>query len=257
MLIAGQWILPPAVVVTLGLFECVLGWLVIAFIPSRRLSIVVVSVFVLFVGVLALQANAGLQRCSCLGSSGLPVNTVLVFDVFAVCSCMWLREHWCQPLRISSDMVADLIGGIKFAVPAALVAALGWFGSLEAASDFIAGSPLRVNSREQFLGQVEPNTEIVTTFSLRNTAAESIRILGAKSSCRCFAVKDLPLELAAGEEKQIRISLYSQSDAGSQRESAMLIFSRSAPRIVLGATVLVHPGRDQQDAKLKREKSGD
>ncbi len=254
MLVGGHWIVPAAFVVMIGVLECVVGWMVIAFIPSRGLLAVVVCMFTVFLGVLALQAYSGLHRCSCLGSSGLPVTTVMCFDIAVVCSCVLFRDRWCYPIELSDGMARDLIGGLKIAVPVALVAAVLWFGSLEAASDFLAGSAVRVIAREQFLGSVEPDTEISAVFTVRNPGSQTIKILGAKSSCRCYAAKDLPIELAPGEEKQVGMTLYSGSLAGPQRESALLIFDSSAPGIVLGTTVLVHPGRVDKDAKSQLEK---
>lgn len=68
-----------------------------------------------------------------------------------------------------------------------------------------------------------------------------IRVLGAKATCRCVAIDDLPLTLNPGETKAIEVRLFASSETGLQRERAQLLFDDSATNITLAVTALVHP----------------
>ncbi|MGB7343265.1 MAG: DUF1573 domain-containing protein, partial [Pirellulaceae bacterium] len=96
-------------------------------------------------------------------------------------------------------------------------------------------------SQQQFAGSIEQNATATTVFDLRNASANPIRVLGAKASCRCVAIDDLPLTLGPNESKPIRVRLVAGNVPGVQRESAELLFDDSASSITLGVTALVHP----------------
>lgn len=241
ILIASAWVIPIAAATVWGLTELILGWFVLSFIASRWLRIVLKGMFVLFAMVLLLEWSRGATQCQCLGGSGLPILGMIGLD-FTIIACLFVQRHWWdRPSSVSPGLLGDLAFHSRFAVPIVLAVSLVMYGSPRSAIDYVAGKSVLVRSQQRFAGQVQPDETTTTEFELRNVSARPIRVLGAKASCRCVAIDDLPLTLGPGESKSIAIQLIASHVPGIQRESAKLLFDDSASSITLVVTAMVHP----------------
>jgi hypothetical protein len=161
-------------------------------------------------------------------------------DVAIVAALIAFRQSWDRPLRLPVGVLGDIAFHGRFVFPAMLAAAVLFFGAPRSAIDFLAGKSILVPSSQQFAGEVFPRERATTVFELRNASDHSIRVLGAKASCRCVAIDDLPLTIGPKEIKPIRIHLVARDVPGVQRETAELLFDDSASSITLGVTALVH-----------------
>lgn len=241
ILIASAWVIPSVAVIVWGLTESIPGWFVLSFVAHRWLRIVLTGMFGLFAMFLLLEWSLGATQCQCLGDNGLPILSMIGLDL-VVFACLVIQHRWWdRPSSMSPGLLGDLALHSRFVLPILLAASLWMYGSPRSAIDYIAGKSVLVRSQQRFAGQVTPDETATTAFELRNVASRSIRVLGAKASCRCVAIDDLPLTLEPGESKPIRLRLVAGHTPGLQRESAELLFDDSASSITLVVTALVHP----------------
>jgi len=243
ILIGSLGTIPAEFVGGWAFMEIVMGWAALTLIPHRLLRVLVTVVFSIFLVILSLNWAAGMTKCQCLGGGGMPVVAMILLDAIAVISLAVFRKQWEAPRRPLPSKSSDLLDNLTFAIPLVLFAAVFWFGSVNAAWAYLAGHSLLVDSQEKFIGVVGENEKGTATFDIVNVTTVPIRIIGAKASCRCVAVQDLPVTLGPKEEKSIRVSVYGGSKAGPQRESAYLFCDDSASELTLSVTVLVQPNR--------------
>ena len=241
MLVASQWIMPCGLVIAWGAFECLLGWITLAFVSHQKLRTFLTCLFTGFAAILLIEWSRGATQCQCLGGTGLPIAGMIGLDLAIVGCLLAFRRDWDLQANFPSGILGDLAFHGRFVFPVLLAVAVVFFGSPRSAIDYVAGKSVLVRSQQQFAGQLEQNATGTAVFELRNASAKPIRVLGAKASCRCVAIDDLPLTLGPKETKPIRIRLVAGSVAGVQRESAELLFDDSTPNITLGVTALVHP----------------
>jgi dolichol-phosphate mannosyltransferase len=241
MSVASQWVVPEGVVAAWGVVECVLGWLVLSFISHRPLRLLLIAMFTAFVGVLLVEWSRGATQCQCLGGTGLPILAMVGLDLGIVICLIAFRRSWDRPTRLPGGIVGDVAFHGRFVIPALLAAAVCYFGSPSSAIDYLAGRSVLVRSQQQFAGAVLPDEKATTVFELQNASDVPIRVLGAKASCRCVAIDDLPLTIGPQQARSIRVHLIAGHVPGLQRESAELLFDDSTPNLTLGVTALVHP----------------
>jgi hypothetical protein len=223
------------------LFECLIGWVVLSFIAHRPLRQGLTILFGVFAAILIVEFLRGATQCQCLGGSGLPIVGMIAVDLAIMTSLVIFRHDWSQPARMPSGILGDVAFHGRFVLPALLAAAVFWFGSPRSAIEYVAGKSVLVRSQQRFAGEVSQSETATAIFDLQNASSKPIRVLGAKASCRCVAIDDLPLTLGPKETKPIRVRLVAGSVAGVQRESAELLFDDSTSSITLGVTALVHP----------------
>jgi len=247
LVLASRWVIPGTVIALWGLVECVIGWIVLTFVAHRTLRYLLTLLFATFIGVLAIEWLSGSKQCPCLGSASLPIEFVVLFDVLALISLLVFAAQWDRSRFAVDSAVGGMLGNLKFVVPVLFGVAVIFFGSLDSAFGYFSGRSLLVTPMERFVGQIEVNKQATATFRLRNASSLPIRIVGARASCGCVAIEDLPVTVPAWESKAIRISLKSMDEPGLQRETATLICDDSASQLVLGVTALVHPNLNAVD----------
>jgi hypothetical protein len=117
------------------------------------------------------------------------------------------------------------------------------FGSLDAAIGYATGARLLATNSAQYAGSLPDGETSTVAFELTNYSRQPIRILGAKSTCRCVALDDLPITLPAGQTGKIRVRLKARAGKSRQiqRESATLIFDDPVRSVTITVTAIVLP----------------
>ncbi|GIX00665.1 MAG: hypothetical protein KatS3mg111_3997 [Pirellulaceae bacterium] len=205
------------------------------------------GVFLFFLFVLGIKWIDGEQRCDCLGSLSLPLGVMAAVDGMALVSLLLFRRSW-ERLWRGHGLVFDQIRNLHVVLPALLLGGIAWFGSLDAARSYLSGDPLVVDSFTKFAGEVKEGEFVDVPFRLHNPTSAPVDVLGAKASCSCVAILDLPTTVAPGGDKSIRLRVYGVRASTVQRERAELIFDADAAlRMVLNVTVVVRPSSDISD----------
>ncbi len=238
-------VLPASAVLLVGVVEFVLGCLVLSYSNRRVISVACRAAFTLYVTVLLSQLWAGESVCQCLGSRSLPLVWMLVLDAVLLLSMWWFRARWQQPLATvrKNSAFVELFSGARFALPILVLVGLLAFGSLDAAIGYATGARLLATDSAQYAGRLADGETGAVAFELTNYSRQSISILGAKSTCSCMALDDLPLTLAAGETGKIKVRLMARGGESRQiqREAATLIFDDPARAVTLTVTAVVSP----------------
>jgi hypothetical protein len=162
-------------------------------------------------------------------------------DTLAIVALCFFRQRWEQLVGLPSGVVGDQVRNLRFVLPALLFGCITWFGSLDAAKAYFSGQNILVDSLHRYAGEVNRNEFLDVSYKLSNPTSSPVRVLGAKASCSCIAILDLPTTVEPGGDKLIRLRVTGKTGGRLQRESAELVFDDSALRIVLNATALVRP----------------
>ncbi|TWT79746.1 Undecaprenyl-phosphate mannosyltransferase [Planctomycetes bacterium CA13] len=247
-LLGSFLVIPAGMVLAWGIVEIVTGWAALTLLPHRLLRQAITAMFSLFVVVLSINWFSGATQCQCLGGSGLPIAMMLVLDLLAISGLVYYRSAWDHRVFVAEGMTGDLAKNLKFAIPVLLIGASLWFGSVHSAFGYLSGRSLLVDSSDKFVGVLDADEKATATFRVRNASATPIRILGAKASCRCVALEDLPITIEPSQTEWIRVSMYGRSESGPQRESAFLICDDSTSGLTLNVTALVHPNPNAVNA---------
>ena len=242
ILAAGVWVLPAFAATAWGVVELLLGCVVLSFRPYRWLPVFLAALFGVFAAMLLTQAWHGVTQCQCLGG-GTPIWGMIGLDVVILLGVIVTRQHWSQPIGPFAGLRGDLMKHSWYAIPLLLVISMMVFGSPAAVVEYLAGRSVVSPGKEQFAGSVTVGQRVSRTFSLKNVSNRPVRVVGAKTSCRCIGTQDLPLELPPGQSRSLRIDLVASEAAGVQREFAQLVLDDSSPALVLGVTALVHRGQ--------------
>lgn len=80
-------------------------------------------------------------------------------------------------------------------------------GSIPAALDYVRGDRLLVDARVQSLGPAPAGSSRVISYTLRNFASHSIAVQGARTSCACAVVTDVPFVIEPGGSHTLGLSL--------------------------------------------------
>ncbi len=241
--ITNQIIIPAQAIFAWGVFEFLFGWLCLMMIPHRLLNRFLSVVFTFFLALLSLQWWQGEESCHCMGSLSMPLIVMMLVDMVALLSLLIFRKKWAQQVKLPSSFIGEQILNLRTVFPVILLGGLSWFGSLDAMHGYLKGQNILVDSAMKFGGKVKQGEHVDVTYQLHNSTSDSIRVLGAKASCSCIAILDLPMTIEPGQDKTIRLRLRGRTAGKLQRESAELIFNDSALRVFLNATAIVHPNR--------------
>jgi hypothetical protein len=238
-------VLPASAVFLVGLVEFVLGCLVLSFTGYRSISLATRAVFTIYVVVLLLQLWAGESVCQCLGSRSLPLVWMLGLDAVLLLSMWWFWRRWQQPLAAvrKKSAFVELLSSVRIALPILVLVGTFVFGSLDAAIGYATGARLLATNSAQYAGSLPDGETSTVAFELTNYSRQPIRILGAKSTCRCVALDDLPITLPAGQTGKIRVRLKARAGKSRQiqRESATLIFDDPVRSVTITVTAIVLP----------------
>lgn len=241
MPIATWLVLPKEIVLFWGLAEFLLGCACLSFVPHRLLRNCLISLFSAFLVVLAVQWWAGEERCHCLGSLSLPLGAMAAVDLLAILSLCCFRSSWCRPFKFANDFLDEQATNLRWVIPGLLLACVAWFGSLDAARAYWSGQTVLVDAQTKYAGKVDEDGFVDVTYRLSNPTSAPVRVLGAKSSCSCMAILDLPTTVEAGQDRTIHLRITGRTADSLQRESATLVFGDSAMSMVLNATAIVRP----------------
>jgi hypothetical protein len=236
----GDWfVLPAPLVGVCGLLESLIGLACVSFVPYRMLSTMVGVLFASFCGLLLVQWFAGESSCQCLGAVSPPIPWMLALDVSVLASIFVFRRQWTNRLRIENRFVDEQFRNARLVVPFLLALGTWFFGSVDGLFGFLSGSPLVVESSSQGAMTISPNERAELVYFVRNITSRDLTLVGARASCRCVAIQDLPLTIRSKEVQPIRVSIYGRASRGMQRESAVLIEQDSAFQLPLKASVIV------------------
>lgn len=241
MPIATWLVVPKSLVFIWAIAEFVLGWACLTMVPHRLLNQLLMALFSLFLVVLAIKWIGGEERCECLGSLSLPLGLMATVDGIALASLLLLRKSWQRVWLLGAGLLAQQAGNLRIVLPALLLGCIAWFGSLDAARCYFAGDRVLVDSFSKFAGNVKQNEFVDVSYTLSNPTSAPVRVLGARATCSCIAILDLPTTVEPSGEKAIRLRVKGVRADTLQRESAELFFDDSALRMVLNATAVVRP----------------
>jgi Protein of unknown function (DUF1573) len=101
-----------------------------------------------------------------------------------------------------------------------------FFGSLDAALAYLGGHRLIADAYTQSVGIVGRREERAVFFKLTNMSNRVVRILGAKSSCTCLVVDQLPVVVPPHGAFRLRIRVRPKSRPGQIAERVTLITDR-------------------------------
>ncbi len=238
-------VLPAPAVFSIGAAEFIMGCFVLIFSTWRIIGWASRTVFTLYVVVLLLQLWAGESVCQCLGSRSLPLVWMLGLDTVLLLSMWWFRVRWQQPVAAARKKSAfvELLSGARIALPILVLVGIFLFGSLDAAIGYATGARLLATNSAQYAGSLADGETGTVAFELTNYSRQPVRILGAKSTCRCMALDDLPMTLPPGQSERVRVRLKARGGESRQiqRESATLIFDDPVRSVTLTVTAIVLP----------------
>ncbi len=241
-----SWLILPAwMAVIWGSIEILVGLGCISLSPHSLLHRISLSIFLVFLGTLLLQWFDGTERCKCLGVASIPIVQMAGIDASIVASMLYFRNFW-ESFRFKRlGVLNDQISNLRFAIPFCLLVSVFCFGSLESAYGYFRGQPLLVSSTTKFAGEIATNEQALVTFKLWNTSSQDIQVLGAKSSCGCVGILDLPTTILAGKTKEIRVQITGKKANRVQQETAELFLAgnHTKTKVVLSPIAVVRPNR--------------
>jgi hypothetical protein len=189
--------------------EGLLGlWLLTGLYPGAA-RWVALTFFTTLAGVSLYLGLSGESSCGCLGR--LKVNPWLTFaaDLTAVVALAW----WRVPRGSERDSVRWVRGGAKILAGAAAFLLLMMGGLLVGFDDpwsalaRLRGEAIRVEPAVSEVGVGVPGEEREFTVALVNSTGHTVRVIGGTSSCSCAATGDLPITLAPGETRPVRVTI--------------------------------------------------
>lgn len=235
----SRWIvLTESAAFSVGLVEFMLGWFCIAFLHLHILNWTVLGAFCIYSCVLLLKLGSGESSCQCLGGTSVPVVSMLITDFLVAISVLCTWGNWSRPNKIPS-VLPNHIRNLQTMFPLSLIVLILLFGSVSAAMTFFSGQRLVVDSSSKFGGSVEKGDFVDVIYKLSNLSRQSVRVIGAKSSCSCLGVLDLPIAIGIGESKDVRVRLFGNKVNTLQSEMVALIFDDTLQKQMLVATALV------------------
>lgn len=82
-----------------------------------------------------------------------------------------------------------------------------YFGSVSAALSYLQSERLLADHKVHSLGDLVIGSKQKFSFGLRNMTGRSVRLLGARTSCSCALLKELPEELENGESRRVELEV--------------------------------------------------
>jgi hypothetical protein len=128
-----------------------------------------------------------------------------------------------------------------------LLAALGGYGLYRAGSAgallaTLQGQALYIEQARVAVGELRPRQHVTVPVRVRNLTAGSLQLLGSHSGCGCrLAAEGLPVELAAGEVRELTVHFTAPADGPAEFETVVTFYVNVAgeqPQAVLFGHVL-------------------
>jgi hypothetical protein len=104
-----------------------------------------------------------------------------------------------------------------------VVVALYTFGSIESALGYLRGDRLIPEVRSKSFGTISGNDDLVIAFRIKNLLRRPVRVLGAKTSCTCLILDDLPMTLPPTSVSAIRVRVRPRVKTGRVAESIQIL----------------------------------
>jgi hypothetical protein len=102
--------------------------------------------------------------------------------------------------KVTAALTAILIVGLA-------IVAITRFGSIPTALAYVAGERLLVDSPSKSFGTVDAGAEPVVPFTVQNRSDHAVKIIGARTSCTCTIVANLPMTIPPGGSLDVPISV--------------------------------------------------
>jgi Protein of unknown function (DUF1573) len=127
-----------------------------------------------------------------------------------------------RPLSwMSLTLIITNIGLVSIAAIALYV-----FGSFGAALAYFSGDRLIADAYSRSVGIVSVGEQHAVFFKIRNMSNQTVRIVGADSSCTCLVTDQLPVVLPPHGVFRLRIGVRPKSQPGQIAERVSLITDR-------------------------------
>ena len=88
------------------------------------------------------------------------------------------------------------------------------FGSLPRAFAYVRGERFIIEPVVRSLGEVRGDAELSLTYTVTNLTDRRVKVLGAKPSCLCTIVSDLPPDLPSCRQQSIRVAVHTPEASG-------------------------------------------
>lgn len=114
------------------------------------------------------------------------------------------------------------------------------FGSTSSMLSYVSGDRIIVDAANKNIGSQKPNEVLAFSYGITNMTKHPIAIIGAKASCSCAVVENLPLTIAEGERRAIQVEVTTPSEAGAFGSGIILYTddeSESEIRLILRGNV--------------------
>jgi hypothetical protein len=212
--------------------EILLGLLLLSKL-ARRLTWFAAIGFFTIVAILSLyQALEGQSSCGCFGAVSVDPRATLVFDILILTGLVIFRPvihledssfpsppEWVMPL-------------LRTGIGALLLVALAGAAFLAVADDphralaRLRGETISVDPAMSNVGEGGPGESRSFSISLTNSANHPVRLTGwTGNNCFALSTEELPITLAPGEFRKLRLSLVFPPGAGVRFQRSVTFFT--------------------------------
>lgn len=104
-----------------------------------------------------------------------------------------------------------------------VVVAVYMFGSIESALGYLRGDRLIPEVRSKSFGLISGHADLLIPIRIKNLLRRPVRVLGAKTSCTCVVIDNLPMTLPPTSVSAIRVRVRPSVKSGQVTESIRII----------------------------------
>jgi hypothetical protein len=186
------------------------------------------------------QGWIGQASCGCFGA--VAVNPWLTFSLdVAVMIALALCRPDLQPLRENPrSALTAALGPLAAGVlgTAAILGVLAGiaqasFGSTQGALAYLRGERISVSPRLLDMGEGQPGDVREASVQLHNWTDKPVHLYGGTSDCSCVATEDLPITIAPGEGRAIRVKMRLPAANGAFSRTAFLMTDDDQARTLM------------------------
>ncbi|HVA49367.1 MAG TPA: MauE/DoxX family redox-associated membrane protein, partial [Pirellulales bacterium] len=236
----GIWTRP----VQMGLVEYELGLAVWLFLGvfARPLRWLTAATFTAFAAYSLNLWVAGSKTCGCFGAIEVhPSASFLVDGALSLAVLFRRTERQGRDVAPAPASFSQVFAHQFRLLGATAGCAAALFFPAHAAAwpmlALVTGYPLIVERPLQVIAS-RSSEESVAEFSVRNSTEQTIRILGAQTSCGCASIDDLPIAIEAGGRRLVRFRISSAPPGETATHEARLFIDRASPRIMLQVVIV-------------------
>jgi hypothetical protein len=160
-----------------------------------------------------------------------------------------LREN---PRSVLAGSLGPLAGGVLGT--AAILGVLAGiahasFGSTQGALAYLRGERISVSPRLLDMGEGQPGEAREASVQLHNWTDKPVHLYGGTSDCSCVATEDLPITLAPGEGRAIRVKMRLPAANGAFNRTAFLMTDDDQARTLMFRLTGTIKKSDEQTAQ--------